>query len=130
MRFRLAGIYRSRVLYELDYKKPILYVIPVDSILGKQPVVPIGDTGTIPHSMRNLFPARPETAGRVQGTVAGCGLSIRGLWAGPAMKADGVETTWRHIAKRSATYMFYYSNYVHYITYFILNDLINIIDII
>jgi hypothetical protein len=38
----------SRVVYELDYQKPILYVIPIQSILGKLPVVPVGDTGTIP----------------------------------------------------------------------------------
>ena len=30
----------------------IFYVIPVKSILGKLPVVPVGDTGTIPHTMR------------------------------------------------------------------------------
>ncbi len=36
----------SRVIYELDYKKPlaILYVIPMESILGKPQVVPVGDT--------------------------------------------------------------------------------------
>ncbi len=49
----------SRVLDELDYKKPILYVIPVESILGKLPVVPVGDTRTIPHNMSNLFPDAP-----------------------------------------------------------------------
>ena len=40
----------SRVLYELDYwyRKPVLYVIPIQSILGKLAVVPVGDTGTIP----------------------------------------------------------------------------------
>ena len=38
----------SRILYELDYKKPVLYVIPIQSIMGKLPVVPVGDTGTIP----------------------------------------------------------------------------------
>ena len=32
----------SRVVYELDYKKPILYVVPIQSILGKLPVVPVG----------------------------------------------------------------------------------------
>jgi hypothetical protein len=35
--------------YELDYKKPVLYVVPIQSILGKLPLVPEGDTGTIPH---------------------------------------------------------------------------------
>ncbi len=42
----------SRVVHELDYKKHILYVVAVQSILGKLPVVPVGDTGTIPHRMR------------------------------------------------------------------------------
>ena len=56
--FLLAGWLESvgsRVVYELDYKKPILYVIPIQSILGKLPLVPLGDTCTIPHSMRNTF---------------------------------------------------------------------------
>ncbi len=38
----------SLVVYELDYKIPILYVVPIQSILGKLPVVPVGDTDTIP----------------------------------------------------------------------------------
>jgi hypothetical protein len=29
----------TRIVYELDYSKPILYVVPVQSILGKLPVV-------------------------------------------------------------------------------------------
>jgi hypothetical protein len=51
------------VVYELDYKNPILYVIPIQSILGKLPLVPLGDTGTIPHSMRNAFSGdqRPDS---------------------------------------------------------------------
>jgi hypothetical protein len=46
------------VVYELDYKKPILYVIPIQSILGKLPLVPVawavGDTGT----MMYYYPAQ------------------------------------------------------------------------
>jgi len=49
----------SRVVYELDYKKPILYVIPIQSILGKLPVVPVGDTGTIPYHLHNTFFGAP-----------------------------------------------------------------------
>jgi hypothetical protein len=49
----------SRILYEVDYKKPILYVIPIESILGKLQVVPVGDTRTIPYSLRNIFPGAP-----------------------------------------------------------------------
>ena len=32
--------------------KEILYVVPISSVLGKLPVVPAGDTGTIPCSYR------------------------------------------------------------------------------
>ena len=78
----------SRVLYELDYKKPVLYVIPIQSILGKLAVVPVGDTGTIPYHLRNVFPGAPgeaATGGRVPATDAGCGLSTRGHWDGPVI---------------------------------------------
>jgi hypothetical protein len=30
----------------------VFYVLTVESILGKLPVVPVGDTGTIPYCMR------------------------------------------------------------------------------
>jgi hypothetical protein len=66
--------------------------------------------------------------GRLQDVV--CQFVGFGLVPQYIMKADGVEATWRHIATRSATYMFYYNNYVHYIAYFNLNDLIDIIDIL
>ena len=49
----------SRVMYELDYRKTVLYVIPIQSILGKLAVVPVGDTGTIPYHLRNVFPGAP-----------------------------------------------------------------------
>ncbi len=48
-----------RVVSELDHINPILYVIPIQSILGKLPVVPVGDTGTIPHHLRHHFSGAP-----------------------------------------------------------------------
>ena len=42
----------STIIYERKINKQVLYVLPITSILGKLPVVPVGDTGTIPHSMR------------------------------------------------------------------------------
>ncbi len=54
--FRLVGF--DWFKYELNHRKPILYVIPVESIHGKMPVVP-GDTGTIPHRLLNHFPGAP-----------------------------------------------------------------------
>jgi hypothetical protein len=69
----------SRVLYELDYKKPILYVIPIQSILGKLPVVPVGDTGTIPHHLRNTFSGAPGD--RRPGAGDGCRMWFVNSWA-------------------------------------------------
>ena len=43
----------SAMIYESESgPHEVLYVIPVESILGKLPVVPVGDTGSIPHTMR------------------------------------------------------------------------------
>ena len=70
----------SRVVYELDYKKSILYVIPIQSIFCKLPVVPVGDTGTIPYHLRNTFSGAPGD--RRMTMDARCGSSTRGLWVG------------------------------------------------
>ena len=43
---------RSRIIYERKRDSQVFYVLPVASILGKLPVGPIGDTGTIPFAMR------------------------------------------------------------------------------
>ncbi len=42
---------RSSFVYEHKGNKQVFYVLPVKSILGKLPVVPIDDTGTIPFAM-------------------------------------------------------------------------------
>jgi hypothetical protein len=39
-------------VYERNQDNQVFYVLPVEYILGKLPVVPVGDTGTIPYSMR------------------------------------------------------------------------------
>ena len=41
------------MIYERDPRpeNQILYVIPIENILGRLPVVPVGDTGTISHSV-------------------------------------------------------------------------------
>ena len=43
---------RSRIVYERKQDNQVFYVFPVEYILGKLPVVPVGDTGTIPYSMQ------------------------------------------------------------------------------
>ena len=71
----------SRVAYELDYTKPILYVVPIQNILGKLPLVPVGDTGTImiPHRMHNAFSGAPGD--RRPGTGDGCRMWFVNSWA-------------------------------------------------
>ena len=40
------------MLYERKRDKQVYYVLPITSIHGKLPVVPVGDTGTAPLYMR------------------------------------------------------------------------------
>ncbi len=42
----------SSIIYERKFQSQVLYVVPVTSILGRLPVVPVGTTGTIPYFMR------------------------------------------------------------------------------
>jgi hypothetical protein len=42
----------SRIVYERQPDNLVFYVLPVDSTLGKLPVVPVGDKGTIPYCLR------------------------------------------------------------------------------
>jgi hypothetical protein len=39
--------------------KPVLYVLLIQNILGKLPVVPVGNTGTITHHLCNVFSDAP-----------------------------------------------------------------------
>ena len=41
----------STIVYERREQSQVLYVIPVSSILGRLPLVPLGETGTIPFEM-------------------------------------------------------------------------------
>jgi hypothetical protein len=69
----------SRVVYELNYQMPILYVIPIKSILGKLPLVPVGDTAAIPHSVRNNFSGAPGDW--MPGAGDGCRMWFVNSWA-------------------------------------------------
>ena len=86
--WREAGESGTKLLYQPE-PRPVIYIVPITSILGRLPLVPAGDHGTIPAAMRNrkkeLFEygrcdesARP---GRVQ--EASCTTSTRGPCAGP-----------------------------------------------
>ena len=63
------------MVYELNHDNPVVYVIPVKSILGKLPLVPVGDTGTIPFKNRRFgswFPG--GSADRSEGSGDGSRL--------------------------------------------------------
>jgi hypothetical protein len=44
--------HQSSTIYERREQAQVLYVITVSSILGRLPVVPVGEKGTIPYDMR------------------------------------------------------------------------------
>jgi hypothetical protein len=44
---------QSTIVYECREIAQVLYVVPVSSILGHIPLVPVGPTGTIPFEMRS-----------------------------------------------------------------------------
>jgi hypothetical protein len=64
---------------ELDHKKPILNVIPIQNIIGKLRVVPVGDTGTILHRLRIAFPGAPGD--RKPGSGDDCTMWFVNTWA-------------------------------------------------
>ena len=43
----------SKIIYERRMQSQVMYVVPITSILGRLALVPVGETGTIPFSMRN-----------------------------------------------------------------------------
>ena len=70
-------------MYERKTDSQVFYVLPVESILGKLPVVPVGDTGTIPGhipcgSTRQTLSVQPSIQGREPVTVVGGGTSTLG----------------------------------------------------
>ncbi len=44
----------SRIVYQCRPDNQVFYVLPVESILGKLPIVPVGETGTIPICMEDF----------------------------------------------------------------------------
>ncbi len=69
----------SRILYELDHRKPVLYVITTQNIIEKLCLVPEGDTGTIPHNLRTAFAGAPGD--RKPGAGDGCQMWFVNSWA-------------------------------------------------
>ncbi len=85
-------IYTTRqhlVLFFNALIRIILTISPskISDILGKLPVVPVGDTGTITHHQQICFPGAPcdRKPGAGDATVmdATCSLSTRGPWVVP-----------------------------------------------
>ena len=50
--WREAGETGTKQLYQPE-PRPVVYIVSITSILGRLPLVPVGDHGTIPAAMRN-----------------------------------------------------------------------------
>ena len=54
-------------------------MVPLDSFIGELPVVPVGDTGTIPYGMQQPFLLLMATAARMLAIDAGCVCQLTAL---------------------------------------------------
>ena len=74
--WREAGESGTKQLHQPWQEKPVVYIVPITSILGRLPLIPAGDHGTIPAELRgrkrDLFPLgkcdedrRPGTGSRL-----------------------------------------------------------------
>jgi hypothetical protein len=56
--------------------KPVLYVLKIQNIRGKLPIVPVGDSETNPHHMHSVYSGAPgdRSLRPVLELFAGCGL--------------------------------------------------------
>ena len=59
---------------------PIPYVLPIENILGKLALVPVGDTRTIPFNMPRHLP-QGTYADRKKGSGDGCKMWYVNSWA-------------------------------------------------
>ena len=74
-------LFGSQMLYELDPRKPIVYVLPIKNILGKLSVVPAGDTGTVPFRLKRDFERSGACFDRKKGAGDGCQMWYVNSWA-------------------------------------------------
>ena len=76
---------------------PVVYVVPISHILGRLPLVPAGDTGTIPHSMRDRKAACYEhgLCDRDGEPGSGSSLFYINLWAMIWPTDHGVAPGWQ-----------------------------------
>ncbi len=96
---RMVELAGSRILYELDHRKPILYVIPIKNITGKLCVVSVGHTGTIQHSLHTAFPLAGAPGNRKLGSGNGCTMWFVNSWAmGWSLDLQWNQTGVGHIA--------------------------------
>jgi hypothetical protein len=68
--------------YERHESAQVLYVVPVSSILGRLPLVPVGDTGMIPFQMRGeSADFQGASCDKTQGGRDGCRFWYVNSWA-------------------------------------------------
>ena len=73
---------QSAIVYERREQSQVLYVIPVSSILGRLPLVPVGQTGTIPFEMRRESADFPGAAcDKTKDGADGCRWWYVNSWA-------------------------------------------------
>ena len=64
------------MIYERRLQSQVLYVVPIMSILGRLALVPVGETGTIPFTMRTENRDYPGASCDPKATAVVGGTSI------------------------------------------------------
>jgi len=84
-----AGVSGTKQLYEPE--KPVVYIVPITSILGRLPLIPAGDHGTIPAEAASGSSFRWGNATMTGGRApaASSTTSARGPCAGPQTTPRG-----------------------------------------
>jgi hypothetical protein len=73
---------QSTIIYERRESAQVLYVIPVSSTLGWLPLVPVGNTGTIPYEVRRDVANFPgASCDKTKGGKDGCRWWYVNSWA-------------------------------------------------
>ncbi len=76
--WREAGESGTKQLYQQE--KPVIYIVPITSILGRLPLIPAGDHGTIPVALRGSKSIRWENATRTGRQALAASSSIMNLY--------------------------------------------------
>ena len=74
--------------------KPVIYIVPAQLILGRLALVPVGEDGTIPHSLHSNSSALGVSLAREMANAT--------LWCGPGRSATQIQSSTRFLCAHAS----------------------------